>query len=140
MTNKTKTTAAATHAAATEAHVQASNAANVVVYCAPVNNKKGASRTRFASLTVGRTLGDCRASAHGFTAADVRWGMPRGHLLHTTPGSALHKAWEAATAKGAKPAAKAKFVELANAAMAEQHSIGTMPTITDAQPAGTSPA
>lgn len=146
-TSKTATTATTTaHTAATAGAVVAANANHVIVWCAPVNFKKGAARARFGSLQVGATLGACRTVAHGFTAADAQWGKPRGHFLATPAGSTLHKAWQAATAKGATAKAGAAFGKLATAALAAQAAtcksgpIGTLPTVVAAQPAGAQPA
>lgn len=140
--------AAAAQPANTGANVQAANAAHVVVWVLPTNPKGGDSKPRFASLTVGNTLGQCRSAAFGFTAADARWAYPRGQMLATAPNSALHKAWVAATAPKAPAKVQAAFVTAAQAALVAQakaaeanpKQLANLPVVGGVQPAGFTPA
>lgn len=137
----TATTATAAHAVAAGANVQAANAQHVIVWLNAGYAKSGMAATRWRFAAVGNTLAQCRNNGTGYSAADVRWGQPRGLHVLAAPGSKLLGQYQAATAKGAKPAAVTAFVQAVNAQLAAQYKgKGNPPVCTKPQAPGTVPA
>jgi hypothetical protein len=143
----TQTQTQAAHTAAARGTV-AANAGHVVLWVNTRYAKTGAlAAPRWCSVAVGQTWGALRALPNGYTAADVLWGAQRGLHLAAAPGSALHTAWVAATAKGAPASAVKAWCTAANAALhaqakaarANAKQLASLPAIVAAQPAGTRP-
>ena len=92
MANNSSNPAPANTAAAAPLHGSAAASGNgnhVVIYVAP-NNKRGASAQRYNAWQVGATVAECKAA--GIWAADVRFDVPRGHVVLAHPSTPAARA------------------------------------------------